>query len=596
VAVVRHRRDNRETSYLKPFWRRPNIVSEVARAALPTLVPEGERPRIGNVFTELVGVGREAIESALSADDSRRVGVILNESGIVTDREIAQALAFQQQLPYRDLRQERPNAETLAFVLDADARRLSLVPLDLDDGTLSLAVSDPADPGLRDYLEHLPVGQINLFVSTHEDIVSVLNGGYRVLNGVERQVEEFVAATAPVRPETPLVDIADDAPVVAVVDRIVLQALRDRASDVHIEPSGQGVRVRFRVDGALRQVLLLPEALGPAVVSRVKVMAEMNIVEKRRPQDGQFHRMIDEREVDVRVSTSATIWGEKAVLRLLEKRRSLMRLGELGMPNDVHSRFSEIVHRPFGMVLCSGPTGSGKTTTLYATLQEISRPSINVMTIEDPVEYVFPEANQIQINEQAEITFASGLRAILRQDPDVILIGEVRDPETARIAVQSALTGHFVLSSIHATDAASALFRLLDMGVEPFLVASSVSAVVGQRLVRRICPTCIASYIPLDQELELFETLGGTPRRTFQAGQGCNYCSKTGFRGRIGVYEVLEITDEIRELIVNRRTPQELRKVAVAAGMRTLAAEAVSLVDHDLTTIDEIVRTVYLAN
>ena len=268
------------------------------------------------------------------------------------------------------------------------------------------------------------------------------------------------------------------------------QALRERASDVHLEPQDNEIRVRYRVDGALHDALSLPANIGPALISRLKIMANMNIVERRRPQDGQFTLTVDGRAVDVRLATVATIWGEKCVLRLSDKSRSLLRLGELGMPDDTHTAFSRLVRSPFGMVLCAGPTGSGKTTTLYASLAEINQPHRNIMTIEDPVEYVFPSINQIQTSEAVGINFATGLKSILRQDPDVILVGECRDPETARIAVQSALTGHFVLSTLHATDSVAALHRLLDMGIESFLVASSMLAVVGQRLVRRICDNC----------------------------------------------------------------------------------------------------------
>jgi type IV pilus assembly protein PilB len=304
---------------------------------------------------------------------------------------------------------------------------------------------------------------------------------------------------------------------------------------------------------------------------------------------------IEGHDLDVRVATTATIWGEKAVLRLLDKSRTLMRLSDLGMPAEAEALYTSIVHKPFGMVLCTGPTGSGKTTTLYATLQEIARNELNVMTIEDPVEYVFPAINHMQINSQAEVTFATGLKSILRQDPDVILVGEVRDAETARIAVQSALTGHMVMSSLHATDSAAALVRLLDMGIEPFLVASSVVGVVAQRLVRRICPSCIAPYTPTASELAWFDFLDGPPKDSWFAGEGCNYCSGTGYRERIGVYEILEVTDEIRHALVTGSAPDELRQLAKKQGMRTLADAAIDLVTRDVTTIAEVVRTVYVA-
>ena len=323
---------------------------------------------------------------------------------------------------------------------------------------------------------------VRLLLAPATDVIWAIDSNYLAIGGVAQLVQAFEVVEGSrkrvVEAAQPVV-VADDAPVVQVVDRILTQAMRDRTSDVHIEPSEDVVRVRFRIDGALKQILVLPAAMGLGLVSRIKIMAGMNIVERRRPQDGQLTTTVDGKEVDVRVATTATIWGEKCVMRILDKTRSVLRLDDLGMPADTHAKYSKIVRSPFGMVLCAGPTGSGKTTTLYATLSEVNNPTLNVMTIEDPVEYVFPSINQIQTNDQAGLTFATGLKSILRQDPDVILVGEIRDVETARVAVQSALTGHFVVSSLHATDAVSALHRFLDMGLESFLIASSVLAVVG---------------------------------------------------------------------------------------------------------------------
>jgi type IV pilus assembly protein PilB len=321
----------------------------------------------------------------------------------------------------------------------------------------------------------------------------------------------------------------------------------------------------------------------------------MNIVERRRAQDGQISMVIEGRPVDIRVSTIPVINGEKVVLRLLDKTRSLLRLEELGMRHDLISRYQTLLRSPYGMVICAGPTGSGKTTTLYSSLGQLDSHDRNIMTIEDPVEYVFPSINQIQINEAAGVTFAGGLKSILRQDPDVILVGEVRDVETARIAVQSALTGHFVLSSLHATDAPSTLHRLLDMGIEPFLVASSVTGVLSQRLVRRICDNCREPYDPPPEELALFDAIGGTPPVDgFIHGTGCNFCARTGFLDRIGVYELMPVSDGIREMILNRASHDEIRKVARHEGMRTLQQEAVSLVSDGVITLAEVLRSIYL--
>jgi type IV pilus assembly protein PilB len=328
-------------------------------------------------------------------------------------------------------------------------------------------------------------------------------------------------------------------------------------------------------------------------VSRIKIMAGIDIVEKRRAQDGQFTSTVDGKDTDVRVATVACIWGESCVLRILDKNRSVLRLEDLGMPADTYAAYSKLVHAPFGMVLCAGPTGSGKTTTLYATLSEVSDRSRKVMTIEDPVEFVFPMINQIQTNEAAGLTFASGLKSVLRQDPDVILVGEIRDVETARIAVQSALTGHFVLSSLHGNDSVSALHRFLDMGIESFLIASSVLAIVGQRLVRRICPSCKTAYTPTREELTFYEESGAEPKTEFCHGAGCNYCGHTGYLDRIGVYELLQMTPEIKRLIVGWATQDELRRQAEKQGMRSLRTEALNLVVQDTTTISEVIRSIY---
>ena len=389
-------------------------------------------------------------------------------------------------------------------------------------------------------------------------------------------------------------EVDANAPIVQVVNTILTQAVRDRASDVHIEPMGDRVRVRNRIDGALHEVLSLPQAMSQALVSRIKIMADMNIVDRRRPQDGQIETEVDGNELDIRVSTTSTQYGEKTVLRVLDKARALYDLSTLGMPPETEEHYADLIRSPYGMVVCAGPTGSGKTTTLYATLMAINSDEINVMTVEDPVEYTFPTINQISIHEQAGVTFSAGLRAILRQDPDAILVGEIRDVETARIAIQAALTGHFVLSTIHATDATSALHRFLDMGIESFLLASSMLAVVGQRLIRRNCTECVAPYEPSAEDLAFYERAGGKPKDTFVMGQGCEACSGTGYSGRIGVYEVLTVSDEMRDLVVRNAPVDEIRKLAIDQGMVPLRDQALRLVAEDVTTIAEVIRTIYI--
>jgi type IV pilus assembly protein PilB len=479
----------------------------------------------------------------------------------------------------------------------AAAQDLRILPIRLHpNGTLDVVVGDPRDKRVPRLLEQLPVNRVRVGMAPPSQLRDLMNRTFSTFSAVEELAATAVTDAGAAFETDSAEDFEDDsAPVIQIVNRLVSQALRDRASDVHIEPIDKRVRVRFRIDGALREVISLPVNLGRPLVSRIKIMAEMNIVEQRRPQDGQFHMRVDNRDLDVRVSTTATIWGEKTVLRLLDKTRALYRLDDLGMPPEIHGLYSSLARSPFGMLVISGPTGSGKTTTLYATLAEINRSDINVMTIEDPVEYVVPEINQLQINEQADVTFANGLKSILRQDPDVILVGEMRDLETARIAVQSALTGHFVLSSLHATDTIAAMYRLLNMGVESFAVASSIVGMVAQRLVRRVCTACMEPYTPSPQELAFYERYNGPEKETFMHGTGCARCAGTGYFDRIGVYEVLPVSDEMRQGLVSGIAPAELRELAEKNGMKSLREEAVQLVSRDLTTIDEVLRTVYIA-
>ncbi|MEY2445234.1 MAG: type pilus assembly protein PilB [Ilumatobacteraceae bacterium] len=568
-----------------------------ADAEITATISPDSRARLGDVLLSHNILVPEQLTGALNLqqESGRQLGAILVEQGLLDPRTLNEALAAQLGLPTIDLRTVRPTPEALAFVSEEMARRLRIVPLRVDGDALDVAVADGASSAVRDALARLDIDQVNIFLAQADDLLTYLNTYYRVLSDTDHNVKQFWETAAAKQEVAAVVGATDEAPIIQLVNKIVTQALRDRSSDIHVEPSEDRIRIRYRIDGALREVLSLPASTGPELVSRIKIMADMDIVERRRPQDGQFEATIDGARVDVRVATGATIFGETAVLRLLDNSRSMKHLSELGMPKATYDRFRSIVRKPYGMILCSGPTGSGKTTTLYATLAEISRSELNVMTIEDPVEYVFPAINQMQINLQADVTFASGLKSILRQDPDVILVGEIRDEETARIAVQSALTGHMVMSSLHATDATSALYRLIDMGIEPFLMASSLVGVVGQRLVRKICPSCVTNYEPTIAEREWYTSFGGTPKETYVHGSGCNYCSGTGYRERVGVYEVLAVTDELRQLIVTGASPLEVRNLAVAQGMRTMSHEAVQLVADDVTTIDEVMGNVFVS-
>jgi len=556
--------------------------------------------RLGEI---LLRTGRlKEADVLLSLNDARRsadrrLGEVLLTRGLITELDLAEALAQQSSLEIVDLETIEPQASAIALLPEADARVYGALPLALNETGVIVATTG-IDKVVHAKLENI-IGQPVVFrIATVSALRQAIDGAYSAVAGIEDKLRKFEAQDG-LRREHSRSDVAlasQDAPVVQVAQMIITQGLRDRASDVHIEPNGERIRVRYRIDGALHDTLDLPGSIGPALVSRVKVLAGMNIVERRRAQDGQISMVIDDRPVDIRVATSAVVGGEKVVLRLLDKSRSALTLEQLGMPDATAKNYVSLLRAPYGMVICAGPTGSGKTTTLYGSLGKVNSADRNVMTIEDPVEYVFPSINQIQINEAAGITFAGGLRSILRQDPDIILVGEMRDVETARIAVQSALTGHFVLSSLHSTDAASALHRLIDMGIESFLVVSSVSAVVAQRLVRRVCGRCKAPYTPSTEETAFLRATGvPRGRAEFVRGAGCNFCAQTGYRDRIGVYELLPMTTAIRDLVIDHATAEEVREVARKEGMSTLLEEGVRLAVSGVTDIAEIMRSVYVA-
>jgi len=579
--------------------REPRHAAPAPAAVHPDLSVQETGRRLGELLVAANLVSPEQVVAALErvrAGSAKRIGRALLDQGLLTERDLTEMLAAQSALQLTDLRDLTPEPEALALLPDAAARALLALPLAVDEHQVTVAIAEPAESTLAS-IRDLIGRPVEFRLAPQTELMRAIDNSYRALSAVDGQVRLFEARDGLRRDAAAQLDSVtseDEAPVVQVVQMIVTQALRDRASDIHIEPQSERVRVRYRIDGALHDVLELPGSIGPALVSRVKILAGMNIVERRRPQDGQISTEVEDRPVDIRVSTTAVVGGEKVVLRVLDKSRPLFNLEQLGMPDDVAARYSQLLRSPYGMVICAGPTGSGKTTTLYGSLGQINSPERNIMTIEDPVEYMFGSINQIQINEQAGISFANGLKSILRQDPDVILVGEVRDVETARIAVQSALTGHFVLSSLHATDSVAALHRLLDMGIETFLVASSVTAVLAQRLVRRNCGYCRAEYQPSAEELAFLRAAGGSvPAAGFIRGLGCNFCAHTGYLDRIGVYEMLPITEGIRDLVLDRAAHDEIRKLARAEGMRVLLEEALHLVDQGVTTVAEVLRTVY---
>jgi type IV pilus assembly protein PilB len=560
--------------------------------------PQHSGRLLGEILTEHGAATDEQISAALERQRSLdgRLGEMLVEQGVVDERTVTAAVAEQYDLKVVDLRRFTPEDDAIEQLTGDTARNLRVLPLRVTEHGLIIALDDvPSAEVLATLIAHLG-RNFGILLAPPSELTRSLESSYRALDHVSRFLGGF-EGVQDTRGTTVAVsdDVADDdAPVVRVISLLLTQAVTDRASDVHIEPQGNSLRVRFRVDGALHEVLTLPPRIAQSLVSRIKIMADMNIVERRRAQDGQFEFSAEGRTLDVRVATVPMFWGEKVVLRLLDRKRSVFELPDLGMPAETSAEFSKIIRSPFGMVICAGPTGSGKTTTLYAALNEINDDELNVTTIEDPIEYVFPSINQIQINEAADMTFATGLKAILRQDPDIILVGEMRDVETTRIAVQSALTGHFVLSSLHATDAVAALQRFLDMGIESFLIASSVIAVVGQRLVRRVCRHCRIPYEPSAEEVAFYYESGGREKEQFWRGEGCNFCGQTGYADRVGVFELLRVNDAVKELILQNAPHEKILAVAVSQGMRTMSEEAIHLVENDVTTIGEILRRIYV--
>jgi type IV pilus assembly protein PilB len=575
----------------------PSMVSTPVQAALPA---QQAAPRLGErlLAQRLINEGqlRRALE--LQPQTSRPLGTVLVELGALDEDRLTAVLGEHLEIPVADLRREAVDPDAAQLVPAEFARRHVLLPIRREEGGLAVAMADPGNLHLVNDLRLLTGLAILPHVASRSDILANLSR----IHSMRPRIHEAARSLEESRPQIgisrsivfELSNITASSPAVEIVNMLITQGLRDRASDIHVEPQKEFLRIRFRIDGVLQDVAHLPTATGAALASRIKIMAEMNIVERRRAQDGQISLNVDGRDLDVRVATIETIWGEKLVLRLLDRGRSLITLEQLGFSHSAYTRFHSMLHSPYGMIIVSGPTGSGKTTTLYAAIHELDQQVRNIMTIEDPVEYTFDNINQSQINKLADITFANGLRAILRQDPDIILVGEIRDRETAEIAVQSALTGHLVLSSLHATDAAGALLRFIDMGIEGFLIASSVIAIVAQRLVRKICDGCKTAHSPTVEETEFAASLGRpVPKHLFH-GQGCGRCNHTGYYDRIGVFEVLTMTDDLKRTVIARAGHREIMAAAVQGGVIPLRMDAWDKASVGVTTVSEVLRSVYI--
>jgi len=490
------------------------------------------------------------------------------------------------------LRKHLPEPEALQLIPEAMARKYTAIPLALNDNVLRVAMANPADILALEALATRSQMRIEPEEASAEEIQDAIDFNYKDYDEIERQISHISLPSETIDERIGL-DTVTDAPVAQALTLIIDEAVKARASDIHLQPQEDKLRVRYRIDGTLHDVLSLPLMTATLLISRIKILANMNIADHHRPQDGQFSVKTKGRLIDIRVGTIATVYGEMATLRLLDKSRAVMTLSELGFLPESLTRYEEMLKVPYGMILVSGPTGAGKTTTLYASVNCLDHAKRNIITTEDPVEYRFKNINQIQVNPRAGITFASGLRSILRLDPDVILVGEIRDAETANIAVQSALTGHLVLSSIHANDAVGVVFRLLDLGVEPFLVSSALIGVVAQRMVRRICPYCAHPVnVPLIEQMSYSKEIG-EERSEFLCGSGCKSCAHTGYQGRVGIFEILYMSDEIRMMVLNGTTATQLRTQAIKEGMISLMKDGMLKVKADITTPSEVLSNAY---
>ncbi len=540
------------------------------------------------------------LEEALKIqkETGERLGVILEKMGSVKTKEVYQALAEQLGALFIELDNYLIDPQVVSLLPEKFCRERQVIPVGEENGALILAMANPADVVTIDRARLMTGKEIKPAIAPLEEIERIINtyfGAKESVDEILREVEEKEGAF--LEEETKEVEIGqlkalgEEAPIIQAVNTFILQAIRAGASDIHLEPQDKEVRIRFRIDGILHDVSSTSSRVHPALVSRIKILSRMNIAERRLPQDGRFQIKLDNRTVDFRVSSMPTIFGEKMVIRILDKSALLLNLDRLGFEPDDLKKFIRLIKYPYGMVLLTGPTGSGKTTTLYSALNFINRPELNIITIEDPVEYQLPGINQVQINPKIDFSFANALRSIMRQDPDIIMVGEIRDRETAEIAIHAALTGHLVLSTLHTNSATGAIVRLQEMGVPSYLISSALLGVVAQRLVRKICSHCQMD-LEIEGETALKLTGGKEEKLLLHRGQGCNLCNRTGYRGREAVNEVLVIDDDIRSLILKNATERELTAKAREKGMSTLEENAIQKVLKGITTLEEMYRVV----
>jgi len=558
--------------------------------------------RIGEVLVEEGIVTEDTLTEVLAEQKrtGKRLGEMLVDQGLVTVEEILCALGKRLGVRHCILRKGLADPSLLGIIGEEEARHLRVIPMFKVHDTMTVAMAEPQSLPSVDRLRQLTGCTIRPILATEANILEHIDR----FTSAETDMDALIAAISSGDVEvleeddeqgssmTDLSEISGDSPVVNLINMILLKAIREGASDIHIEPDKVSTRMRYRLDGVLRDLPAPPAGMHPSIVSRIKVIGRMDIAEKRLPQEGRVRIGADGREVDLRVSSMPTLLGEKLVMRILDKGNLKTQLNDLGFRKETLDAFLRILHQPYGLVLVTGPTGSGKTTTLYSALQLIRSPELNILTVEDPVEYQLDLINQIQVQESIGMTFARALRSILRQDPDVIMVGEIRDEETARVAIQASLTGHLVLATLHTNDAPGAVSRLVDMGVEPYLLSSAINGVLAQRLARTVCKHCKVSYVPDDVFLEE-AGLANFKGQTFIRGEGCSKCHKSGYKGRVGIYEVMEATTSIRRLVHKGVSPHEIRDRWTEEGGLTLRQEGLLLAKDGKTTLEEILNVTH---
>lgn len=551
---------------------------------------------IGETMVELGLITHEDLQQAQKTQRSvsAPLSKVLVEQELATHEELAMALSIYLNVPLIDLKRHHVNPEALKLIPEPTAKKYNLIPIDIVANSLLVVMEDPGNILAIEDLGVQSNKGIQPAAGIPSEIADAIDLNYKASAEIEAHIHEFSPSSEG------SADITDfdaseavaQAAIVRALDLIITQAVRDRASDIHVEPQAAGVRIRYRIDGILHDIMNLPRSAINPLISRIKILAGMDITERRRPQDGQFSVRVGNRDVDVRAATIDTSYGETAVLRLLDRSATLFDLIDLGFQPNVYSRYREMLRSSFGMMLVSGPTGAGKTTTLYASINQLDAQEHNIMTIEDPIEYRFDGIKQIQVNERAGLTFSGALRAMMRLDPDIILVGEIRDNETALTAVQAALTGHLVMTSIHANDAASVPFRLVNLGVEPYLISTVVVGVVAQRMVRNTCPHCAERYQPAPEEMAAYRSEMGDDDVVMYKGVGCNFCSNTGFLNRSGVFELLHFNEAIRDLLQAGGGVSDIRRQAMKDGMITMRHNGMEKVKEGKTTPAEVMRQI----